>query len=171
MTHISIVFRKVGSLVISTISSNSDKPVQLYNFSSTRNEARSIITELHELIDPYDTEIILINFPKGTKLTYFNQLYGSLMTLKRFGLINKLTFIDDPHKMYKRICKYVNAGKKRRRSLNGVSKMLLDGSSCWFYDNSLELIISNKSLQEYNLFKMSIIGLFYMIVKNRLQGE
>lgn len=171
MTYISITFRKVGSLVISKVSSDDDQPIHFYEYKYVKNEPTRIISELQELIDLYDTEIVLINFPRDTKATYFNQTYGSLITLKKFGLINKITFINTPDKMYKRIHYYLNAGKKRNRSLNGTANLLLDGDSCWFYDNSVELTISNKSVGSYNMMRMGIIGLFYLVVKSKLGAK
>ena len=170
MTFISIVCRKNGSIVISRISDNDDyETVDFYTFSFKQNKVTRFISELQKLIDPYDTDILLVDFDRANKLQYVNQIYGCIQTLKIFGTINSLTFINDHRKMFTRISRYVNAGKKRKMTRNGIANLLLESRSCVFYTKSIEIFISNKSTQGYNQHRMSLISLYYMVVKHRLK--
>ena len=170
MTYISIAFRKNGTLVIGKYNTESQEPLYLYRYNSTKNNATRFIEELRKIVDPYETEIIVINFPKGTKSPHFNQVYGAIMTLKKFGMLNKLTFNYDQKKMYKRIIYYTEAGKNRKQSLNGISQLLSDSVTCPFYDNTFEMILERQSTAIANLYKLSAIGIFYMIIKDKMQG-
>lgn len=169
MTHISIVFRKVGSLIISKTTDEDPTTVVFYQFKYRCNEAHRLITELVDYVDSYDTHITVVNFPFKTKVPYYNEILGSLNTLKILGVISNLTFITDPMKMYKRIHSYLNASvKKRNKTTNGISKLLLDSDSCKFYTNAVDIMASNHTNQVYNSHKMSIITLYYSIIKERL---
>jgi hypothetical protein len=172
MTYISIVCRKFGSIVISKISADDDyTSVDYYTFNNKTKNATRFIRELRAMIDPYETEIVVINFDEFSGMDYMNQIYGSLHTLKLFGTVNKVTYISDPTKMFRRVFRYVGAGKGRKMTRDGVADMLLGSCSCKFYTKLVEINIANKSKQLYNLHRMGLVSVYYMLIKNKLQGK
>jgi hypothetical protein len=172
MTYISIVCRKVGSIVISKISSDDDyKSIKFFGFNPRFNNVSKFIIELQLMVEMYDTEIMVINFDECSDMDYMNRIYGSLTTLKKFGVVNKVTYIDDTKKMFRRIYRYVGAGKSRRLNRDGVADLLLETRSCKFYTKTVEINIANKTKQSYNLHRMGIISVYYMLIKNKLQGK
>jgi len=169
MTYISIVCKQGGTIVISKVTSTDDyHHITFYQFNHLQTKTTRFISELHDLIDSYDTEILVVDFVKDSKVRYINQIYGCLKTLHIFGTINKLTFIDNHMKMFTRIARYTQAGKTRKMTRNGIGDLLLDSGSCKFYTNSIDNYISNKTTHQYNQHRTAIIAVFYMIIKNRL---
>jgi len=155
-------------MVIAKVSDSDDNPsIDMYHYNARGHDIVQVITKLYEMIDPYDTEIIVCGHPTVSKLTYINQVYGSLTTLKTFGIINKLTFIDDYDKIYKRIFRYIQAGRKRKRNIDVVSDMLHESSSCPFYNSEINYRINNSTGLQ-TMYKLAVASCYYMIIKNRL---
>jgi hypothetical protein len=143
--------------------------IQFYRYTYRCNNVTRIISELKSYITSPDVTITVVNFPRDSKLPYYNTLYGSLLTLQQFKFIKQLTFIDEPKKMYKRIHQHLNASKKKRKlTLQGISKLLLDSKSCRFYTQTVDITINNSTNQVTNMLKLGIITTYYSTVKEKM---